>query len=554
MRKHFPRPLLLVLAGLLLLNLLQASLTELLYDEAYYWYYALQPAWGYFDHPPMTAWMIWAGYQLLGGELGVRLLSVLMSIGTYLLLWSLIQGPERDKRPWPIIVWLLSIVLLHAYGFLSLPDTPLLFFAALFLWVYRAFLRTPGAKWAFLLALAMAGLMYSKYHAALVILFTLASNPALFRNKWAWLAVGVSLLAYTPHLYWLYEQDFVSVRYHLFERPNQPYNFGKFTGGYLLNLVALFGLTFPWVYASLFRFSAKDQFQRALKFIAWGVLLFFLLSSFQRRVQTQWLIVACIPIAVIVGNRLAQSPGWGKWLIRAAVANLIVLGYLRIGLVHAPLFPVHFETHGNKAWVERLEQTASGAAVVFENSYRQAAMYGFYSGKPSFSLNNAYYRKNQYSIDDSEAGMQGKRVFFVPKVNRKSAHGYLNDQGEMRYGYFIDAFTSYRKLKAGLTPEPNPTPGQVHTFWLTNPYAQPIVLDSLRFGLATLDAHKNLIRVVPITPEMPLEAAILPQGDTLHFTFRMPAFKAPEPEYLRAVVRTRPLLWGLNGMPQKLER
>ena len=55
-------------------------------------------------------------------------------------------------------------------------------------------------------------------------------------------------------------------------------------------------------------------------------------------------------------------------------------------------------------------------------------------------------------------------------------------------------------------------------------------------------------------PEMPLEAAILPQGDTLHFTFRMPAFKAPEPEYLRAVVRTRPLLWGLNGMPQKLER
>lgn len=28
-------------------------------DEAYYWVWALNPDWSYYDHPPMTAWIIW---------------------------------------------------------------------------------------------------------------------------------------------------------------------------------------------------------------------------------------------------------------------------------------------------------------------------------------------------------------------------------------------------------------------------------------------------------------------------------------------------------------
>ena len=87
MRTRFPRLLILLLGGSLLLNLLQASFTELLYDEAYYWYYAQNPAWGYFDHPPMVAWMIALGGLFLKGELGVRLLSCLMGTGTLALLW-----------------------------------------------------------------------------------------------------------------------------------------------------------------------------------------------------------------------------------------------------------------------------------------------------------------------------------------------------------------------------------------------------------------------------------------------------------------------------------
>ena len=61
----------------LILNLFQATTTGLLDDEAYYWVYSRFPDWGYFDHPPMVALLIKAGYTIFANPLGVRLFIVL---------------------------------------------------------------------------------------------------------------------------------------------------------------------------------------------------------------------------------------------------------------------------------------------------------------------------------------------------------------------------------------------------------------------------------------------------------------------------------------------
>ena len=44
-------------ALLLAALLLQSYVMELGGDEAYYWRYSLQLAWGYFDHPPLVGWV-----------------------------------------------------------------------------------------------------------------------------------------------------------------------------------------------------------------------------------------------------------------------------------------------------------------------------------------------------------------------------------------------------------------------------------------------------------------------------------------------------------------
>lgn len=128
----------------LIVNLLQACFTELSADEAYYWMYSRFPAFGYFDHPPVIAFFIRAGYALFDNTLGVRLFTVITEIGTLLICWQLITIPGKEKHR--AAFWLLAaaIPVLQVYGFIATPDSPLLFFAALFLLCYRRFLEAPG--------------------------------------------------------------------------------------------------------------------------------------------------------------------------------------------------------------------------------------------------------------------------------------------------------------------------------------------------------------------------------------------------------------------------
>src|SRR5690606_26611588 len=96
---------------------------------------------------------------------------------------------------------------------------PLLFFTALFLWSYRHFIENEySSRGALLMAVCMAGLMYSKYHGALVIILVILSNLKLLRKPTFYMAVLVGIGLFLPHLLWQVHNDFPSLKYHLVER------------------------------------------------------------------------------------------------------------------------------------------------------------------------------------------------------------------------------------------------------------------------------------------------------------------------------------------------
>ena len=74
MKLKLPKIFLYLLALIFILNLLQAHFTELIFDEAYYWYYSQNMAWGYFDHPPMVALIVKISSLFLVESLGLDLL------------------------------------------------------------------------------------------------------------------------------------------------------------------------------------------------------------------------------------------------------------------------------------------------------------------------------------------------------------------------------------------------------------------------------------------------------------------------------------------------
>ncbi|HUH47330.1 MAG TPA: hypothetical protein VLZ54_09270, partial [Arenibacter sp.] len=339
------------------------------------------------------------------------------------------------------------------------------------------------------------------------------------------------------------------------DRPFSPYNFTDFTLGYLLNLIALFGLIFPLVYYSLLRIKITDTFNRSLLYIVYGFILFFFLTSFGRRVQTQWLIVISVPLVIITFNYMMDHQKIRQWIFRLGLANIVILLFLRIWLLTGSVLPIPFETHFNKTWAEIVKAEVGDMPVVFENSYGNAATYSFYSGNAAYSLNNAHYRLNQYSIDDSEKAVQHKRILYVSRYLRDGDLTFIGPKGKEYKGKYMDDFESFRKLDC-IIQDKSISIKDSSTLILKvyNPYPMDIDLKKLKFGAAFLSPYKRVTEIAMITP-MPLNTKLehLSSKDTTMFRVRLPRPKMEGAAYMRFGISENGLPYGYNGKNIKLD-
>src|SRR5262245_50042884 len=82
----------LLLTGILAVRIvgLAVSNAELFYDEAQYWAWAQEPAFGYYTKPPLIAWLIGATTAVCGDSpFCVRLPSPLMHFATALVIYAI---------------------------------------------------------------------------------------------------------------------------------------------------------------------------------------------------------------------------------------------------------------------------------------------------------------------------------------------------------------------------------------------------------------------------------------------------------------------------------
>jgi 4-amino-4-deoxy-L-arabinose transferase-like glycosyltransferase len=395
----------------LLLALAQAASTELIADEAYYWVYSRFPAWGYFDHPPMIAFLIKSGYAIFHNELGVRLICALLSTLTIIITESLIER----KNPFLFYTIVLSVGVLQIAGFLAVPDTPLLFFTALFFYTYRSFIKNTNWKNILLLAIAISLLFYTKYHGLLIVLFTFLSNIKLFTRWQTWLAGIFVLMLYAPHLLWQWDHDWVSFRYHLFESNVSTYKF-SYTTDYLLGQLLLAGpLAGLILMPAAFIYKVKTQNEKALKFTLIGVYLIFLVSSFRGKVEVNWTMPALIPLIVLSHQFIIDKTSWIRLIRIIAFVSLlfVIAGRLYLAVDIGPDNSTKLRFHNNKLWAQAIAAKTGNTPVVFYNSYQRASLFWFYSGVSSHSHNWYGDRRSNYNFWPTESNLLGKKVFIA---------------------------------------------------------------------------------------------------------------------------------------------
>jgi len=121
-----------LLAGLVPVYLVLAAVVPPADDELYYWCWSESLQWSYYDHPPMTAYLIRAATGVFGDTLFAIRLPAVLSTLTVL---GVVGYLTRPRSLLPLVV---CTPLFTVGAVLVTPDTPLLMFWALYLlWLVK---------------------------------------------------------------------------------------------------------------------------------------------------------------------------------------------------------------------------------------------------------------------------------------------------------------------------------------------------------------------------------------------------------------------------------
>jgi Dolichyl-phosphate-mannose-protein mannosyltransferase len=224
------------------------------FDEAYYYLYTLHPDWSYFDHPPLVAITTSLGIWLTGqvSQFTIRIGTLLLYTGSLIFLYlAALQLYSLQIAINTLAIASAIPIFQVAFGTLNLPDTPLLFFWAISLWLaaqefFRHHIYSPSYRLT-LLCLIVGLACLSKYHGFVLglglfgfCLFSPDYHRAL-SSKWFLIGIPIFLLTISPILYWNVMHEWVSFRFQS-ERalPNGHYHFETVLLTLLVEMLYLF--------------------------------------------------------------------------------------------------------------------------------------------------------------------------------------------------------------------------------------------------------------------------------------------------------------------------
>ena len=419
-----------------LVDMVQAIFTNIHADEAYYALYGQFMDWGYYDHPPMVAVLTHIS-SWFPGALSIRFCTVLLHGATIWLVWKTIaqmNASIRDVNEFFIIAS--SLVMFVLYGFVTTPDAPLLFFTALFFYLYQAYLKENSLVLALLLGITMACMLYSKYMAVLVIAFVLLSNIKLLKDGKIWLAGVLALALFLPHILWQINHDFPSLKYHFLIRKD-PFSW-LYSLEFLPNQLLVFNpvclilaLYFCWRES-----KSKDTFTKACIFTTVGFILFFWVMTVNGHAEPHWTVAVSIPMLVLL-FRNTRKERWHKRISYFILPISLLLVVVRIALC-MPMVPEITGFGNHQPVMEAIHAQCGSTPVVFQGSFQKPSLYRYYTGENGMALSSLYNRQTQYDILQLDKNIQDKEVYVVSQYESANTSKIAN------YEYYYQKFEHFQ--------------------------------------------------------------------------------------------------------------
>lgn len=506
-----------LLAIWVLADLLQAIFTPVHADEAYYALYGRFLDWGYYDHPPMVALLTALSGALFKGNLSIRFATVLLHGGTVWLVWKTLPHKTlTNKDVWTFFAIASSLVMFSAYGFITTPDAPLLFFTALFFYLYKHYLNTPTWPLAFALGVTLAAMLYSKYMAVLVAGFVLLSNLKLLKDPKVWIAVLLSALLFVPHILWQINHHFPSFQYHLLGRNTgfrMQYLLEYFPNQLLVfNPVCLcLALYFCWK-----RRKTDDLFERAGIFTIAGFILFFWIMSVKGHAEPHWTVAASIPMILLLWQEL-RNEQWHKWLMRGIVP---IVGVLLIFRIIAPILLSNHSLNafGNPHKYDVIHEYCGKTPAIFVGSFQEPALYHFYTGEEALLISSVYNRQTQFDLWQFDRAIQGKPAYIINTnvYDRGPKAGFdLIEKDEIAfYLHKTESFQGTNRIQVAIDQYRVANDSLYLDLTLSNPYETDFVFNNPEFPITLHVVYLRNSDCYPITCPIGFDM-VIPAGGSL---------------------------------------
>ena len=464
-----------------------ASRLGLIFDECYYWEWSLHPQFCYFDHPPLTAWMIASGASLLGHTaLAVRFWAIvsgiLLVVAGRLLASDMFGRPAGNRAG----IFLLLVPIFAGNSFLMTPDTcliPAWAFAIYFAWKGCR----QGECWGWWLAAgAAAGMgMLAKYtmvlfYVALILVWV--ASPGNRRRIFLGtiIAGSVSLLFFLPVIWWNQQNGWVSFAHQLnhgFRNEHDSVINLQNLSDYCAFLVVL---TSPVLGLLCFRSASTrlpDERFRFLAIFFWTVVLFFGFSAGKAHIEANW------PMAAFVTGLIMVAGGWESYGVAWKRTAVIVLLVADIGAVAGISFlllpkesPLSIRNLSpDTTFISKI----TGSAILADSAGK--ALGDFRARIEEFlgpeavaaSIRSKFRQSGADFLCLSTYQLTGVMSFYAPDIEHLT---WLPDHGRVRFPWIND---STWKGKTALVAEwPRRGPSYSALFAELSP-AQPLLLEGI---------------------------------------------------------------------------
>jgi undecaprenyl-diphosphatase len=451
----------------LLISLLGLSLFRIYYithgvidlspDEAHYWEWSRRLDLSYYSKGPMIAYLIALGTAIFGDNVfGIRIMAVVSSALSSIFLYLLGKKMFDERTGLAAAVLMQIIPLYSAYGVLFTIDSPFIFFWVLSLYLFWKAVKqglgvrdlglvknfqtnpqppTPNPYYWLLLGISIGFGLLTKYTMAFfyicALLFLLASKQhrSILRTKEPYVSLALSLIIFSPVIIWNAANDWVTLKHtagqahisgqwsRLGESPvvtviSEQWlkNFSEFLGS---QIGIITPVLFFMIFYAIFRLqkSYRDSQPSFLLWFSIPIIVFFLIKSFQGKVQANWALPAYaagfIAFSALFVSRWESIKKWTRWTVITGIFISLIIAVIAHYPAILQLPPKMDPTARTRGWeelgveVSRVsdELSKKGHFFIFSDKYQVSSELAFYvKGQPLTYCVNLGRRMNQYDL------------------------------------------------------------------------------------------------------------------------------------------------------------